>query len=504
MSVGRTKRSLINVVVSIGCRIIVMILPFILRMVMIQELGTEYLGLDSLFSSILNMLSLSELGFSSAVVYSMYKPMAENDIEKIGALLGFYKKIYRIVGMVILVFGLILLPFLKYMIAADYPNGINIYIIYIAMLLNTVISYGMYAYLNALLIASMRNDIDSILEMIRSVFQNLFQIILLVAFRNYYLYIVVFPMMTILNNIMRMLYVKKRFPQYNEKIKLPNEDKSIIWDKVKALIGHKLGGMVFTSVDSMVISSFLGLIMLGKYTNYYTLFTAVYGMLTVAFTSIQSVLGNNMVCNSENDNYLVFKELFFVNGLLTCICTCCFAFIYQPFIELWVGKSNVLEFYIPLLLSIYFFVKSSRRICYSYKEAAGLWSEDFWKPYVSVIVNLVTNIILVSKIGVAGVVISSIIAILFVEIPWETYVLFKTYFKRSCMEYVLKNIKLVLITAISMMLCFIVCENVSGGFIGIIIRGVICVFIPLATYLLLCFKSPELIKLCKRFTTKNN
>ena len=261
MKKSLVKQSTSNIVVSIMARAIVMLLPFIVRTVIIRVLGVLYVGVDSLFSSLLNMLSLSELGFSSAIVYAMYKPMAENDHAQVNALLRFYKNVYRLVGCVILVAGLIVLPNIKFFIAegTEYPSDINLYIVYAVLLLNTAIGYFFFAYKNSLLVASMRNDIDSLIDMGRSVLSHVGQIVLLLIFKNYYFYVAFLPIVTITNDVTRNLIINKRYPQYlNLKAKLTKEEKKEIMSRVGALIGHKLGGFVFTSVDSMIISAFLG------------------------------------------------------------------------------------------------------------------------------------------------------------------------------------------------------------------------------------------------------
>ena len=288
MQKSLVKQSMSNVIVSIVTRIIVMLLPFVVRTVIIRILGILYVGVDSLFSSLLNMLSLSELGFSSAIVYAMYKPIAEGDDKKVAALLSFYKNVYRIVGAVILAVGLILLPNIKWFIAegTEYPSNINLYIIYLILLVNTTASYFFFAYKNSLLIASMRNDIDSLIDMGRSILSHVGQIILLLIFKNYYFYIALLPIITISNDLVRNVIINKRYPQYlDSSIKLTKSEKKDIMSRVGALIGHKLGGFVFTSVDSIIISAFLGLITLGRYSNYYAIFAAVYAMESTVYTA---------------------------------------------------------------------------------------------------------------------------------------------------------------------------------------------------------------------------
>lgn len=493
MHVGRTRRSLINISVSLTNKVIVTILPFIIRTAMIQTIGIEYLGLDSLFSSILNMLNLSELGFNSAIVYCMYKPIAQGDDEKVRALLTFYKKIYKMVGTIILVCGLLILPFLDWFIAegTTYPPDINIYLVYGVLLFNTSVSYLLFAYKSSILVATMRNDLDSIIDMVRSVLSHVLQIIVLLLFREYYFYILILPLVTITNNIVRSIIIDKRYPQYCGKAELSKEDKHDIFTRVGALVGNQIGGVVFTSVDSLVISKFLGLVVLAQYTNYYTIYAGVYAIVSTIYSSFQSVIGHSLVTNSKETNYLLFKDLFYINAILTCICTGCFVTLYQVFIEFWVGKSNVLGIEVPLLLSLYFFVKSTRRTLVVFKEAAGMWREDFLKPYVSVIVNLVTNIILVRLIGLPGVIFSSIVALIFVEIPWETSVFFRKYFKQNAWLYVMDIFFAAFVCGVATILSYFMCLRFENGFFGIAIRLFVTLVICIGIYAPLIYFLPK-------------
>ena len=370
MTMGRTKRSLINISVSIVNKLLVTMLPFAIRTIMIYTVGIEYLGVDSLFASVLNMLSLSELGFSSAVVYSMYKPIADGDDEKVRGLLCFYKKVYRVIGIIILGIGLLLLPNLQWFIAegSSYPQDINIYIVYLILLANTVISYLLFSYKSAVLVATMRNDLDSIIDTIRSIVSHGLQIVALLLFREYYLYIVILPIVTIANNIFRAKLIDKKYPQYKGKGKLLEEDRHGILTRVGALIGNKIGGVVFTSVDSIVISKYIGLIVLAEYTNYYTIFIAVFGIETTAYAAIQSVVGNSLVSNTKEKNFSLFKDLFNINIVVTLVCVCCFVALYQPFIAIWVGDNNLLGIEIPLLLAFYFFIKSTRKTLFTFMK----------------------------------------------------------------------------------------------------------------------------------------
>lgn len=472
-----------NVIINVITKMIMMLLPFAIRSVMIYTLGNLYLGLDSLFSSLLSMLSLSELGFSSAVVFAMYKPVAEKDDKKVRALLTFYKRVYFIVGCMILGLGLILLPSVQFLIAegTTYPQDINIHVVYLILLINTALSYFLFAYKNAVLVATMRNDLDALLDLLRSILSHGLQILVLLVMQSYYLYILVLPVITVVSNLARSYVIDKRYPQYCGKEILNKTDQKDIMSRVGALIGNRIGGVVFTSVDSIVISSFLGLEILGKYSNYYTIFAAVYAVLSTAYTSIQSTLGINLVRQSREWNYTLFRKLFMGNSVLTCFCTCCFLFLYQPFMRLWAGEGNLLGNEIPLLLALYYFISSTNRICFLHKEAAGMWRETWLQPYLSVITNLTCNILLVKWIGLPGVILSSICARAFIEMPWDAITVVKGYFKTGLKQYMKGVVLVAFQVAVSVCIIAVMTKFVEwtdmDNILRLVIRLLLCVIV---------------------------
>ena len=249
MKIARTKNTVRNIAFGTVLRIVNIVLPFVSRTVILYVLGTQYLGLSSLFGSILSFLSLAELGVGGAMVYTMYKPIAENDTDTIRALLNLYKKIYRIIGTVILVLGLCLLPFLTKIIHGDIPEDTNIYVLYLIYLVNAVLSYWLFAYKNALMQAYQRTDLDSKIALFITPVSYIVMLGCLFLTRNYYYYIIWLPIFTILTNILRCVVVNKKFPGLEPKGDISKELKKSITKKVTALIGTKLNTVVLNAAD---------------------------------------------------------------------------------------------------------------------------------------------------------------------------------------------------------------------------------------------------------------
>lgn len=479
MKIERTKNAARNIVWGVIEKSAAVLLPFIVRTIMIRTLGSEYLGLSSLFTSILSVLSISELGIGTAIVFSMYKPIAEDDTDTLCALLNAYRTIYRIIGLIILIVGLGIVPFLPKLVKGDVPSDVSLYILYYVYLFNTVASYFLFSYKAALFSAFQRNDLISKRGFVVNLVSNIYKIIVLMLFHNYYIYVIIIPIATIATNLLNAYLADKMFPEIKCRGALAPDIKAGIKKRIIGLLSFKIYNVVFASVDSIVISAFLGLTPLAIYNNYYYIQNALVGFLVILTSSITAGVGNKMVTNSKEDNYQDFKKITFANGWICSWCAVCMLCLYQPFMELWVGKDLVFPFSTMTLMVFYFLLPRITTIQYTYREAAGLWWEDRFRPLVATVVNLGTNLLLVQIIGMNGVIISTLICTVFINVPWGAIVLFKNYFKRSPNEYFRHILYFLLITSITGVVTYLICTMVDqNGIVSLLIRAAICLIIP--------------------------
>ena len=256
MKIQRTRNARSGIITGLLSKVLHMGMPFITRTALLYILGTEYLGLSGLFSSLLSFLSLAELGVSNALVYSMYKPIAEEDEDTVCALLALYRKLYRMIGFVILAAGLICMPFLHLFISGDVPADVNLYVLYLLYLGNTVCSYFLFAYRSSLLTAHQRIDVSNVIDSTVSAVTWILQITMLLIFRNYYAFVIFMPVSNVAGNFIRLFYVKKHYPRYTPRGKVAPELESSIFKKIKALMGAKISTTVLHSSDNIVISAF--------------------------------------------------------------------------------------------------------------------------------------------------------------------------------------------------------------------------------------------------------
>lgn len=509
MKIARTKNAVRNIIYGTLFKCVGIVCPFAVRTVMLYVLGSEYVGLNSLFTSVLSFLSLAELGIGSALVYSMYKPIAEDDVATVNAIYALYRRLYRLIGCIILVIGLALIPFLPRLVKSGLPADVNLYALYLVYLFNTVISYQMYAYKQSLLMAYQRSDIISKRSLIIQLSMYAVQIAVLVLVRNYYVYILWLPVSTIETNVANKIIVDKMFPQYRCEGQVSREMERSIRKKVIALFGTKANSIVLHATDNIVISAFLGLVVVARYGNYYYIMNAVIGIMTIVYSSLTAGLGNSLVTESREKNYSDFKTLSFLNAWLVMFCSVCLLCLYQPFMQIWVKEKNMFGMDIVFLLVVYFYVYQIRRIVLTYKDAAGIWWEDRFRPYVVMFTNLTLNILLCQVIGLYGIILSTVVSML-ISIPWENYTVFKYIFQRGSGAYYARMGKYLLSTVCICGLTWIICSRMAGGVLGLAARLLVCGLLSNLLWLLLYARSAEArrvrqlaLRYCGRYLGRN-
>lgn len=431
MKIERTKNAAKNISTGLILRFFQTIVPFLMRTAMIHLLGAEYLGLNGLFTSILHILNLAELGVGSAMVFSMYRPIADDDTDTICALMGLYRRYYRTIGLCIGVIGLILTPIIPYLISGSVPPELDVYVLYLLNLASTVLTYWLFAYKNCLLQAHQRTNVSNLIQVSVNVLQYGAQLVVLIFWKNYYLYVLVNLMAQVVVNVVTALTVSRLYPGYKPVGKIPDDSRKRINQRIRDLFTGKLGSVVLNSVDTVVISAFLGLSVLAVYQNYYFILTSIIGVIEIVFSSIMGGLGNSFVTETCEKNFQDFKKITFLFLWLVGVCTCCFLGLYQPFMRIWVGEELMLELSAVVLFSLYFFVYSLNRLLNVYKDAAGLWHEDRLRPLATAMVNLFLNLMWVKNWGVRGVLLSTVVSMVLVGMPWVVHNLFTLFFRKE-------------------------------------------------------------------------
>lgn len=461
-------------------------IPFLVRTVLIDRLGGEYLGLNSLFTSILQVFNMADLGFSSAVTYRLYKPLAQNDGAFVCALMGFYRKVYKIIGTVILAVGLMLMPFLPFFIKGSPPDGIRIHFLYLMYLINTSVSYLFFAYKAALLEASQRQDILSNLNSAVTTVRAIAQIFMLAVPGSYYLYVACLPVFGIAYNLLVAFATDKLYPGYVCRGQLSKEETTAIYTQVKGLMIGKVGVISRNSFDTVIISSFYGLVDAAVYSNYYYILLAVLGIVTVITNAMRGSVGNSIAVETKEKNYNDFIKFNYFAAWLGSWCTVCLFCLYQPFMQLWVKEKLMAPDYTMFLFCVYFYISQSGQMRAVYSSAAGLWWELRYLQVGEMVTNFVLNFLLGYFFGMEGVLYATIISVSVFSIIGIGKITMQCCFKVNAAGYFMEMLKYAVVTVIAAAVTYHICSFVSGEqyLRVLIIRGCICCIVPNALFLL--------------------
>lgn len=459
---GRTFNAKRNIIYGFLQVVISRVLPFITRTVLIYRFGVDYLGLNSLFASVLGVLSLMELGFGTAVVYSMYKPAAEGDTDQICAYLSYYRRIYRIIGLVILTVGLLLMPFLNQLIHdPELPGGLNIYICYLIYLCDTIISYLLYGYLAAIPTAYQRRDMLSKVDMGISVLQCSVKVLLLLLSRNFYVYLLSIPVLTVVRNLVTAVTVKRKYPELECRGKLNADQKRDLNKRVCGLVIDKITAVSRNSIDTLCISAFIGLTVTGLYNNYFFVMTSIIAFSTMVLSSMMAGVGNSIAVESRDKNYADMRLFDFIYTAIAGWATVCLLCLYQPFIKTWLGEKMMLEMPVILGLCAYFYILKSGDIRYVYHEGKGLWFESRCIMIGEAIVNIVLNISLCKILGVFGIVLATVISVFITNNFFFPRLLFKLYFRNEKLkEYWMDHLFYSVVMIVSATASWCICETI--------------------------------------------
>ncbi len=504
---GRKENIIRNTKFSAARTLLQYILQFALRTVMIYVLGQEYLGINGLFFNIIGCLSIVELGMGSAIVFSMYKPVASGDIEKVKSLHNLYKKLYLIICAIIAVIGVAIIPLLPRLIKSGTPEDVNIYVIYSIILFDTLIGY-LTAHKRSLLFAYQRNDIESKVRMINLILLYSSQICLLLLTKNYYSYIICSPIFTIIENVIIVAWARKLLPDIKGPASpLDKETKKEITKNVCALSFHQVGGVLVLSTDNIIMSSMLGLAILGVYSNYSSIIVSITACVTLITSTAQSSVGNLIA--SESKEYVLSKyySFNFIMSWIAGFCAICLLTLLNPFVLIWTKSYDyIFGIEIVLVLIINFYISTSTSLTNIFKTAAGLMKYDVWKPLVQGITNIVASLVLTHFLGAIGIFLGTLISYISAPIWSEPFILFKYYFNKKTTGYWARYIYYLLITIVAGAITYFICYLMPfEGIWWFVLKCVVCLIVPNVIFVLAFLPLKEFkesVKLLKEILRK--
>lgn len=491
---SRTKNTFLNSLAGIAVKVITIFTAFITRTVFIKTLGIQYAGVSGVFTDVLTVLSFAEMGIGSAIVYALYKPIAENDERQISKLMNAYKKIYSIIAFVILCLGMALIPFLGYIIR-DVPDiAEDIRLIYVLYLVNTASSYSLI-YKSSFLTAAQKDYLVSRSKIYMSLAKAIAECAILLLTHNFILYLLISIITQLTQNIYVAKVAEREYPVLKKKTQdsLSNKEKEKLFKDVKALFMYKVSGTVLNGTDSLVISSFVGTSFVGILGNYNLIVNQIYSFVMQIFTATAASIGNLAATSSSEHQKNVFDKMFFLCFWIYCFCTTSLWTLLNPFMTIWQGKSLLFSSEMVLLLVMDFWMKGMLSPISQFRTSNGLFVQGQYRPLIMAMINIVVSIYLVKRIGITGVIAGTIVSRVTTQNWYDPYLVYKHVFQSSVWRYYIKYLTYGGITLATCWICssILAVLPIQNDFVKLIAGAGLSVFIPNAAIILLFYKTQE-------------
>lgn len=484
------RKSILNVTVSILFKLVIMVTTLIVRRVLIGYIGNDVNGLNSLYTSIIGFLSVAELGVGTAISYCMYRPIVENNKRLVAALYGLFRKIYLVIGGVILLGGIVVAFFLPYL-AADYADlDVNVYFTFFLALVATVLTYG-YSSKVSLINAYKDNYITTSVTSACHILRDISQIVVIILTRSFVLFLLCAIATTILDWIFTSLVTKKR---YGEVIidcpPIDNITKQELIKNIKAMFTHKVGTVLVNTADSVIISAFIGVVVLGKYSNYTVISSYLVVLISLFFTPLTAVIGHMCAESNKEVEKNYFSLFYAFNYLISMVSFLGYYAIIDNMVTIIFGLNLEMAKPISLVITINQFIQFLRKTTLTFRDATGVFYYDRWKPLIEGIVNVALSILFViifpDEYKVVGIIVATIITNLFVCHIIEPYVLYKHEFQSTPIPYIKKNYILITIFIAALFLLNYLMISTDNEWLELFINGFLSVGVSALTVSLIC------------------
>lgn len=470
---SRLQKSKKNLLFAVINQMIIIFLTFFNRKIFIQLLGKEYLGVNGLFSSILSVLSLAELGINNTFLFFLYRPIYEKNLIRIRALVEYSKKLFRIIAIVIFLLGLLVIPFLSLLVDVSINLKV-IYLYYIIYLLNSSFSY-LAVYKSMLIDANQKNYITSILKLIIVVIQNILQIGVLFISHNYLLYLLIQLLCTVLYNLLVLKTADKLYTEIfiSQKENIQEADKQEIWSVIKSTLVYKIGVVLMNNTDNILISAIVGTIMVGVYSNYVMVINVINTLITTGIKAITASLGEiNSAGDMEYSN-CVFKKLVFIFHFMTIFCSLCLFWCLNDFIFIWLGEKYLLGKFTVFTIVICFFVQHVISPVWIYRETMGLFLETKYLMIIAALINLLLSIVFGIKMGISGIIIATAMARILTTVWYEPTILYRKKFKKSVKEYYFLQGRYFLQSLLSTVCVHYILKDIAPSLRGLVFKVIV-------------------------------
>lgn len=488
----RTEHSMRNLRFALIFQSLALVTAFLTRRVFVSVLSQEYLGLDGTFSNILVTLSLAELGLGDAILFSLYKPLAENDKPKLRALMDFYRKAYRIIGCAVAALGCALVPFLPRLIH-DFPNLPHVYLIYFLFVANSALSY-FFVYKQSLILADQRRYLITAWRYGLWTALYLLQALFLWITHQYLIYLILQLVETLVENWILACKADKMYPFLRGKASpLDQETRMTIVRNTRAMFLHKLGGAVVFNTDNLLISYFIGVVSVGLYSNYLLVIKGLRNVYKMIFAAFSGSVGNLGATENNANALRVYRRMNFAGSWMMGWFSICLLVLFNPFISLWVGSDYLFPMEIVLLIVLNFYITGMREVNLTFQNGYGVFRRMRYKSIFEAVINLIVSIALVKPLGITGIFIGTFASTMLTCFWVEPYLLFRYVFKQPLRYYFVQYAGSTLLTVIAGTLTWSICTLLPEmGFAGFILKAVMCTMIPNLFFCVLLYRTEEM------------
>lgn len=488
---SRTTNSLRNAGTAMAGQLLNNLLRFACRTAFLYTLGEEFLGISSLYSNVLTILNISELGLSTAITYSLYKPLAKDDREAIRSLMTFYKKAYRAVGFVVLALGLALMPFLPRLMTGV-TDKVNIYHYYLLYLTQTVVSYLFFAYKSALLIADQKKYLVDLIHFTCQIAVAVAQIVVLLVLRSFFVYTVLAICGSAAQNVVTAVLAQKRYPYIRGQAKpLDKAVKKDLFSRVYALALQKISTAVGNATDNLIIAAYISVTAVGRYDNYHMIVAIIQNAVGGVFRAMTASLGNLFASEDRQRSEFVFRSLNILNSWVVATCSVCFLSLFQPFVTLWAGEKYLLDFSVVAVIVLNFATNYMQNVVLIFRDASGLFVRGKYRSVANAAMNLILSLILVRHWGLTGVFMGSIISRLVTNWWYDAWILYRHGFGKRPWWYYGSCLLTIVLAALCFGAVMLLCGGLSSGWICIMVRLAASVGITAVVYGLLYGRTAE-------------
>ena len=493
-SESRTVNASKNAVSAIGNKIIMLCLTFISRKFFIKYIGVEYLGINGLFSNILTLLSMADLGLGTAMNVSLYKPIAENDTRKLSAMLNYFKKLYYFIAAGVMTIGLALLPFLKYIVNMD-SSIPYLHIYYIVFVLKSAVSY-LFVYKSSIVKADQKAYLINKVEVYISITKTILQFIVVISIHNYLAYILLEVVAVVAQNLSVSQIADKNYPFIKAKKDLSEYEKKDIFSNTSSIFLYKIAWSLLNGTDNILMSVLVGTVFVGYYSNYCTITSNLEMFVALLFTSLTASIGNLVATSSPEKRYKTFKTMQMVSFWICGNVVVCLLFLMQDFIVIWVGEDLLLDNVTLIAIILNVFFSLCMRPVWTFREGTGMYKQIRYIMFVTAIVNLILSIVLGKVIGLSGIIFATSISKISTYFWFEPNILFKNFFKQNSIYYYIEYIKNAVLIFICIGLCYIPVHFITTiSLIHWILKALICIIIVNLIYFIRYYSTEEFINI---------